>query len=380
MRVLNVVSVVSAREGGGNAERTVQLSRGLADGGTSCTVLTLDIGDPYARCDMLGGARLVVVPCLNQRFQIPWPKWRLARELVEQADVIHLMGYWSLLGVMVQVAALKVGVPYVICPAGALPLFGRSQWFKRFFNWLFGRRLIGRASAWIAVTRAELPDFLAYGVPPDRVVVIPNGVVESDLDSDETDGIQWARGIPPGHCVLFMGRLNPIKGPDLLLEAFGRVAAQFSDVRLVYAGPDEGMRSMLERRSLALGIGDRVHFAGFISGRAKAAAYRAACLLVVPSRLEAMSIVAVEGGICGTPVLMTDQCGLDDLAEINPGLIVPASIDGLTVGLRFALESPRQLADWGGQWRSMVRQRFLWRDIAQQFRALLEQVTKQREA
>ncbi len=137
---------------------------------------------------------------------------------------------------------------------------------------------------------------------------------------------------------------------------------------------------MLERRSLALGIGDRVHFAGFVSGRAKAAVYRAACLLVVPSRLEAMSIVAVEGGICGTPVLMTDQCGLADLAEINPGLIVPASIDGLTVGLRFALESPRQLADWGGQWRSMVRQRFLWRDIAQQFRALLEQVTKQREA
>jgi glycosyltransferase involved in cell wall biosynthesis len=380
MRVLNLVSVLSGREGGGNAERTVQLSRALANSGTACTVLTLDIGDPLAQTGQLAGARLVVVPCLNRRFQIPWPAWRIVRELVEQADVIHLMGYWSLLGVMVQTAARKAGVPYVICPAGALPLFGRSRWIKRLFNWIFGRRLIGGASGLIAVTRAELPDFGAYGVARDRVAVIPNGVVETDFESDEADGAQWARGIPSGRFVLFMGRLNPIKGPDLLLEAFGRVAAQFSDVRLVYAGPDEGMRSMLERRSLALGIGDRVHFAGFVSGRAKAAAYRAACLLVVPSRLEAMSIVAVEGGICGTPVLMTDQCGLDDLAEINPGLIVPASIDGLTVGLRFALESPRQLADWGGQWRSMVRQRFLWRDIAQQFRALLEQVTKQREA
>jgi glycosyltransferase involved in cell wall biosynthesis len=380
MRVLNVVSVLSAHEGGGNAERTVQLSRALAEGGMTCTVLTLDIGDPMARAEQLGGAQVVVMPCLNGRFQIPWPVWHLVRELVRQADVVHMIGYWSFLGVMVQAVAWKEGVPYVVCPAGALPLFGRSRWFKRAFNWIFGRQLISRASGWIAVTRAEFPDFAAYGVAPDRVVVIPNGVVESDLESDEADGIQWARGIPLGPYVLFMGRLNPIKGPDLLLEAFGRVAAQFSDVRLVYAGPDEGMRSMLERRSLALGIGDRVHFAGFVSGRAKAAAYRAACLLVVPSRLEAMSIVAVEGGICGTPVLMTDQCGLDDLAEINPGLIVPASIDGLTVGLRFALESPRQLADWGGQWRLMVRQRFLWRDIAQQFRALLEQVTKQREA
>jgi glycosyltransferase involved in cell wall biosynthesis len=382
MRVLNIVSVLSAREGGGNAERTVQLSRALAEGGAACTVMTLDIGDPLARIAQLGGARLVIVPCLNSRFQIPipWLAWRVAKEMVHQAEVIHLMGYWSFLGVVVQVAARKAGVPYVICPAGALPLFGRSRWFKRLFNWAFGRRLIGRASGWIAVTSGELPDFAAYGVPQDHVVVIPNGVVESDLESGDAASIQWVREISSGPYVLFMGRLNPIKGPDLLLEAFGQVAAQFPNVSLVYAGPDEGMQSMLKRRSHALGIAERVHFVGFVSGRAKAAAYRAACLLVVPSRLEAMSIVAVEGGICGTPVLMTDQCGLDDLAEINPGLIVPASIDGLTSGLRFALESPGRLADWGGEWRSMVRQRFLWRNIAQQFRALLEQVAKQKEA
>lgn len=379
MRVLNVVSVFSSREGGGSAERAAQLSRALAEHGTPCTVLTLDIGNPLARSDQLAGVRLVTIPCMNKRFQIPWPAWRLVRKLVGQADVIHLMGYWSLLGVMVQVAARQAGVPYVICPAGALPLFGRSLGLKRVFNRVFGRRLIGGAAGWIAVTRAELPDFAAYGVAQHRVVVIPNGVVEADLESDEADGIQWARGIPSGSYVLFMGRLNPIKGPDLLLEAFARVASRFPEIQLVYAGPDEGMQSTLESRSRSLGIGDRVLFAGFVSGRVKAAAYRQACLLVVPSRLEAMSIVAVEGGICGTPVLMTDQCGLADLAEISPGLVVAASIDGLTAGLRFALESPQRLADWGDQWRSLVRQRFLWRDIGKRFRAELEQVVQQKE-
>jgi glycosyltransferase involved in cell wall biosynthesis len=380
MRVLSVVSVVSAREGGGNAERTVQLSRALADCGTPCTVLTLDIGDPHARGTMLGAASLVVVPCMNRRFQIPWPAWRLIRELVEQADVIHLMGYWSLLGVMVQAVARRVGVPYVICPAGALPLFGRSQMIKRLFNRLFGRQLISRANGWIAVTRAEIPDFAAYGVSPGRVTVIPNGVVETDFDLAETDDIKWLNVSPSRRWIVFMGRLNPIKGPDLLLEAFGRVAPQFPDLGLIYAGLDEGMQSFLEQRAHALRIADRVHFLGFISGRTKAAAYRAACLLVVPSRFEAMSIVAVEGGVCGTPVLMTDQCGLSDLAEIDPGLIVPASVDGLTGGLRFAMESPQRLAELGARWRAMVRQRFLWRDIAQRFRTLLEHVAKQRAA
>jgi glycosyltransferase involved in cell wall biosynthesis len=379
MRVLNVVSVLSGREGGGNAERTVQLSRALAERGTTCTVLTLDIGDPLGRFGQLAGARLVVARCLNRRFQIPWPAWHLVRELVGQADVVHLMGYWSLLGVMVQATARKEGVPYVICPAGALPLFGRSQWFKRFFNLVFGQRLIKRANGWIAVTRSELPDFAAYGVSQDRVVVIPNGVVESDLEIPEGTDIHWASDIPLGRRLLFMGRLNSIKGPDILLEAFGRVAALFPDVQLVFAGPDEGMGAMLERQAYALGLGDRVKFAGYVSGIAKAAAYRAACLLVIPSRLEAMSIVAVEGGVCGTPVLMTDQCGLDDLREVEPGLVVPASADGLAAGLILALEDPGRLVDWGKRWQALVRERFLWRDLGRQFEVQLERIARRKE-
>lgn len=378
MRVLYVVSVLSGREGGGNAERTVQLSRVLAESGTTCVVLTLDIGKPLERAGQLAGARVVVTPCLNRRFQIPWPAWRRIRELVEQADVVHLIGYWSLLGVMVQAAAWKARVPYVFCPAGALPLFGRSKWLKRLFNLAFGRRLISRASGWIAVTRSELPDFESYGVSPDRVVVIPNGVVEADLEIPVGEDIQWASGLHSGRLVLFMGRLNPIKGPDLLLEAFGLVATHFPDVQLVYAGPDEGMRPMLQRRALALGLDGRVSFTGFISGRAKAAAYRAACLLVVPSRVEAMSIVAVEGGVCGTPVLMTDQCGLDDLREVEPGLVVPVSAEGLASGLTLALEDSDRLADWGRRWQALVRERFLWRDLGQQFGAQLERIARRK--
>jgi glycosyltransferase involved in cell wall biosynthesis len=377
MRVLNVVSVVSAREGGGNAERTVQLTRALVESGIVCTVMTLDIGEPHAREASMGGARMVVVPCINRRFQVPWPAWLQIRNLVAQADVIHLMGYWSLLGAMVQVAARKAGVPYVVCPAGALPLFGRSQLVKRLFNSICGEQLIRGASGWIAITRAEIPDFEAYGVPPDRVSVIPNGVVESDFELGPACSPDGRQDDPAGQRILFMGRLNPIKGPDLLLEAFGRVALQFPSARLIYAGPDEGMKLALEQRATALGIDDRVQFVGFIGGPAKVAAYRTASLLVVPSRLEAMSIVAVEGGVCGTPVLMTDQCGLTDLAEIDPSLIVPASVEGLTEGLRFALESSEHLSELGLRWQSMVLQRFLWRDIGRNFRMLLEQVARQ---
>ena len=94
-----------------------------------------------------------------------------------------------------------------------------------------------------------------------------------------------------------MGRLNPIKGPDLLLEAFGQVADRFREWRLLLAGRDEGLEGDLRVRAQSLGLTDRVHFVGHLDPSESTGAYRAASLLVVPSRHEAMSLVALEGAV-----------------------------------------------------------------------------------
>ncbi len=374
MRVLNVVSILATREGAGNAERTAQLTRAIQSKDVSCSVLTLDIGRLEDRVADIAGASLIVLPCLSIRFQIPRGGWRKVVDAVRDSDVIHLMGYWTVLGAMVYLAARLHRVPYVVSPAGALPLFGRSRWLKRIYNLLVGRNLVRHANGWIAVTTAEFPHFEAYGIPRSQVTVISNGVWESDFSMGDGDEFFRATGILRGPFVLFVGRLNPIKGPDLLLEAFARIAKEFPEFRLVFAGSDEGMQAELEARIRVLNLSDRILFCGFVSGPLKTAAYKAAQVLVVPSRSEAMSLVAVEAGICGTPVLVTDQCGLNELAEVSPSLIVAASTDGLTAGLRFVLANPVRLAEYGDGWRSIVCERFLWRNLAKQFTALLEKV------
>lgn len=101
--------------------------------------------------------------------------------------------------------------------------------------------------------------------------------------------------------VLFLGRLNEIKGPDLLLDAFCRIADRCAEIHLVLAGPDGRMLQRLRAKSKALGIAARVHFAGYLGGRSKVAALRGASLLAIPSRREAMSIVVLEAGVCGCP-------------------------------------------------------------------------------
>ena len=71
--------------------------------------------------------------------------------------------------------------PYVVCPAGALPLYGRSKWLKRCYNFIIGDAIIRNASGWIAVTEAEFPQFEEYGVDSSLVTVIPNGVSKEDF-------------------------------------------------------------------------------------------------------------------------------------------------------------------------------------------------------
>jgi glycosyltransferase involved in cell wall biosynthesis len=375
MRVLNVVSVLSALEGGGNGERTVQLSKALAKSGVECTVLTLDIGNTAARIDHLGQAKLALVSCLNSRFHVPLGGWRLIQDLVRQSDVVHLMGHWSILGAMVSVAARRANVPYVVSPAGALPIFGRSRWIKQLFDLVVGRQLIRNATGWIAITKAECADFIPYGIPQTEIEVLPNGVNVEDFAVERLSNSDY-RKVLPGTLILFMGRLNLIKGPDLLLEAFAQVALEFPDTQLVFAGPDEGLGDTLAREAETRGLRERVHFIGFVYGVDKSLAYRSASLLVVPSRREAMSIVAVEGGICGVPVLMTNQCGLDELAEIDPGLLVSATVEGLVAGLRMALTDRQRLEQWGRRWETLVRERYSWTDLAFNLRGYLQKIAR----
>lgn len=370
MRVLNVTSSIDLQSGGGTGERTFQMSHALAQAGAQCTVLTLAIGLDNARVDAMRPACMVALPCLWRRFFVPRGGWMTIGKLVREADLIHLMGHWSVLNALVYLAARRAGKPYVVCPAGALPLFGRSGWLKRAYNFLVGDAIVRNASAWIAVTPIEFPQFASYGIPASNVLVLPNGVREDDFSNRPT---HTAR-LPGSPFILFMGRLNPIKGPDLLLDAFAQVSGSYPAHHLVFAGPDGGMLAELSASAERLGLSHRVHFLGHVEGREKAGAYQSAQLLVVPSRQEAMSIVALEAGISGTPVLLTDQCGFDEIAALDTRLVVPASSEGLAAGLLALLGNADELRQIGLRTQAFVRAKYAWPTIIMRYLDLYRRI------
>jgi glycosyltransferase involved in cell wall biosynthesis len=134
------------------------------------------------------------------------------------------------------------------------------------------------------------------------------------------------------------------------------------------------MEAALRESAQQSGLEDRVHFVGYVGGREKVAAYRAATLLAIPSRMEAMSIVVLEGGAAGTPVLITDQCGFDILEQIGGGKVVAANADAIANGLAAMLSQPEKLACAGRKLQELVQKDFTWDVAAVKLAALFQAV------
>lgn len=374
MKVLAVNALLDPVLGGGTAERTFQMSRFIARAGLDCTVLTLDLGSTPERVAQLAPAKSVALHCTMPRyFLFALPEPRIA-SMVRDADVIHLMGHWTLLNALVARECLRQKKPYVICPAGALSIYGRSRWLKLLYNRLAGTELVRKAAARVAIAPNELAHYSEYGIDPSGITMIPNGIDAAGFRDEDDAAFRSKFNLPDVPFVLFLGRLAPIKGPDLLLEAFRGIAGSHPDIHLVFAGPDGGMLDILMTGARDLSIARRVHFIGPVNGIDKSHAYHAAELLAIPSRHEAMSIVVLEAGICGTPVLITDQCGFDNISEAGCGHVVEADAHALQKGLARMLSDRNKLSAMGNALRTFTKEHYLWEKIAGHYVALFEQL------
>lgn len=372
MKVLNVNMTLDPIMGGGTAERTFQLSRFMAKSGITCTVLTTDIGLTAQRQQELENVKVIALPALNQRFYLPKFSYKQIKNIVKEHDVIQLLNHWTILNALVYFIVRHLNKPYVFNPAGAIPIYGRSKRLKAIYNLIVGHKIISNANKVIAISPNEIPYLREHGAN-DNISLIPNGIDTSYYNLNKNDADQSAAGRNKRY-ILFVGRLNDIKGPDLLLLSFNQIKDKFQDHHLVFIGPDGGMLSELQKMSADLGIQERVHFRGYVGGNDKVMAYHAADLLVIPSRQEAMSIVVLEAGAAGTPVLLTDRCGFNEIEDIDGGLVVGASLEGLTQGLTDLLGNKKRLTIMGKNLKKYVFEHYTWEAIVQRYCQLFTEI------
>lgn len=302
------------------------------------------------------------------------------RQCVARSDLVHIHGLWNLPATVAARAAAKARIPYVITAHGMLDRWARqrSRFKKVAYGVLFERRNLAHAAALHFFNTEEEAEAREY-LGGHRAFIIPNGV-----RAETYAGLALRRSTPAhdGNAgevrALFLGRLHPKKGLDLLLPAFAEAVKSVPRLQLAVAGPGEQeYQRHLCDLTTRLGLEGNVSFLGLVQGREKLEALAAADFFVLPSYQEGDSIALKEALASGLPAIITAACHFPDVAEFNAGRIVRPQVMELAQALcslaqrseerilmaRNAVELIREQYSWGHIVDRLVN---VYRDIATQ--------------
>jgi glycosyltransferase involved in cell wall biosynthesis len=242
-------------------------------------------------------------------------------------------------------------------------ILNRSRWKKRLVHWLFEDANFRKVNLWRALTTKEAAQIREAGIKAP-IVVTPNGLRLEDYTkpTDPTAPIETPL-VPAlkktGPRLLFLGRIHPKKGIDLLLAAWGKSRHLRKDWELVIAGPDEGGH-LAQLQQLARGEqGERVIFTGPVTGGKKNALLHSADMFVLPSRSEGFPVALLEAMACELPVVATRECNCPEVGSAQSGWECDASVESMTTALQDALrasESERKARGQNG--RRVVETRY----------------------
>lgn len=366
---------------GGVARAVEGLARALAARGHQVTVLTTDAHTPTER---YSGALETVehgVTVARARNLSVWLRGkanlstsleisRTARDLIAAADVLHCHEFRTTENLLVTPLAARLGKPIILSPHGTLATNTGRSTLKIWWDRLLSPSVARRVHTVAALTKTELNEaqvlWAALGAR-SGFAVVPNGVNPdefADLNGGQAFRQQWGIGADETVC-LFLGRLHPRKGVDILIPAFK--AANVPNSRLVIAGPDEGS---LER--IAPSLNQQIILTGYLDTRQRLAALAAADVFALPATGEGLSMAVLEAMAAGVPPILTPGCNLPEAGEAGAGIIVEPEIDALAAALRDLLTDPQRRHEMGARARQLIEQRFTWARTAEQMEGLYQ--------
>lgn len=319
MRVLHVLPTRASAYGG-----PLRVAEGLAQKlqphGVACELFPPEGFEP--------SARLMFYPGVRGSLSL------LAA--VRRADVVHVHGLWTLPTTAAAACARVLRKPYVLTPHGMLDRWSvrRSATKKKLYAAALERRTLKHAAALHFFNQEEADEASEYTAVPAQFL-LPNGVDLAAFD-DLPGRDALDRMVPEAKgrtAALFLGRIHPKKGFDVLLPAMAAVADP--ELLLIVAGPDEGgYRAEVEGLAASLGIAGAIRFVGPVEGVEKRTLLGGSDFFVLSSHQEGDSVAIKEAIASGLPVLISNRCHFPEAEEVGAGVVTADTAEAVADGLR----------------------------------------------
>ncbi|NDJ24252.1 glycosyltransferase [Nostoc sp. B(2019)] len=383
MKILQIVPSISLIYGG-PSQMVLGLAPALAQEGAEVTILTTDsngdIGQkpldvPLNRPIKQDGYEIIYFRCApfrRYKFSLDLLQW--LKHHAQEFDLAHIHALFSPVSSAAAIACRQQKLPYILRPLGTLDPadLRKKKQLKQLYAAIIERQNLAGAAAIHFTSNQEAKISQRFGVStPD--LVIPLGVKEGERrrGGEGENVLRKQFGIPAEiPLVLFMSRIDPKKGLNLLIPALEKLLSIGYKFHFVLAGtnpqdPDYEQKIISQIQNSPL----RSHttITGFVTGELKVSLLQAADLFVLPSYYENFGIAVAEAMVAGTPVVISDQVHIcQQVRDSESGWVGATDVQVLVELLQAALQNPEERQRRGLNARQYALQHFSWDAIARQ--------------
>jgi len=281
--------------------------------------------------------------------------------------------------------ALKVGndlkIPVVLTIFDMHSIIPRSLWKQlpmKIFDRFFAGSVMKKADSVLVRAPNLVPNLIQMGLPQEKIRITPSGILDQALGYFEGSKFLNKYSIKGDPIILYLGRLNPMKGPQYLIEAAPKIIQHYPNAKLIFVGPEQdGYSERLFELSDKLGISENISLIGPIYDfEQKMNAYESCNVFVMPSGYEGTSQAIFEAMAHGKPIVASNRGGIPFQVEHEKEalLVEYSDVEGFSKSILRILEDPKLASCLGSRAKSKVKN-FTYSVLAHQLDTLFNDLT-----
>ena len=328
------------------------------------------------------GMTILPIHCTSEKIGYYCPDVaKIGKKILQEYDVVYCLNWYYHLAMSFSKIAHELKVPFIIAAMAAFerPAHRLKNSRKKILDLLYTKKLFKNAGGFHSVGDLETETYTRLGADTKKIYRIDHGILPENFQIKKRTGILEKNGIDIAkHSYLYnVGRIDPKKGLELLLESFAKIVKNHENLFLVITGT--GIKKYVDKikeLSKKLKINNVVKFTGFISEDAKLELFESAKLHVVTSHSDVHTITAIESLAMGTPVVITKASDFPELNEYKAGITVDLDSNSVCSAVEELLNDEEKLKEYSKNAKKMIDEKFLLKNKIKEYESMFEEVIK----
>ena len=328
------------------------------------------------------GITILPIHCTSEKLGYYCPDVaKIGKKILQEYDVVYCLNWYYHLAMSFSKIAHELKVPFIIAAMAAFerPAHRLKNSRKKILDLLYTKKLFKNAGGFHSVGDLETETYTKLGADSKKIYRIDHGILPENFQIKKRTGILEKNGIDIAkHSYLYnVGRIDPKKGLEILLESFAKIVKNHENLFLVITGT--GIKKYVDEikeLSQKLKINDVVKFTGFISEDAKLELFESAKLHVVTSHSDVHTTTAIESLAMGIPVVITKASDFPELDEYKAGITVDSDSNSVCHAVEELLNDEEKLKEYSKNAKKLIDEKFLLKNKIKEYENMFKEVIK----